>query len=141
MFRSIAVVCLALPSLLACARAPAMAPAPPGPRDPPPMTISYRVLRSAGAEGVLLSGRTEIDAHHDVRMHTTAPHNAAFEDLELSTRPADDGSILVSLRYEERSADGVEIDWRPWVRIALGIPVRVEVTGPEWGRAIDLTVE
>jgi hypothetical protein len=141
MLRSIAVIGLALPSLLACARSPTAALAPARAPEPPPMTISYRVVRSAGTEGVLLSGRTEIDGHHDVRMHTTAPHHAAFEDLELSTRPADDGSILVSLRYEERSADGVEIDWRPWVRVARGIPARVEVTGPEWGRAIDLTVE
>jgi hypothetical protein len=140
MLRSIA-LCLVVPSLLACTRSPTAAVASARPADPPPMTIRYRVVRSAGTESVLLSGRTEVDAHHDVQMRTTAPHNAAFENLELSTRPSDDGSILVSLRYEERSADGVEIDWRPWIRVSRGVPARVEVTGPEWGRAIDLTVE
>jgi len=128
-------------STLACAHpqaAPSVSARPP---DPPPLAVTYRVLRSVDGEGVLLSGRMDIGIHDDGRVEAVAAHNAGEEQLELSVRPEDDGLLVARVRYEERGQDGVMIKWRPAMRVARGTPVRAEVTGSGWARAIELTVQ
>jgi hypothetical protein len=140
MLRSTAVASLLCPALLACARTPA--PAPVVARAPdPPLMVTYRIVRSGDGEGTMLFGRTLLDGGHGARVHATAPHNAADEDLDLSTRQNIDGSLALSLHYEERGVDGSKIEWQPLVRVSRGSPVKLEVAGPGWVRTLDLTVE
>lgn len=128
-------------STLACARPQAISTAAARPPDPPPLAVSYRVLRSVDGDGVLLSGHMDIGIHDDGRVEAIAAHDAGEEQLELSVRPEDDGLLVARVRYEERAPDGVIIKWRPAMRVARGTPVRAEVTGSGWARAIELTVQ
>jgi hypothetical protein len=128
-------------STFACARPQAAPVAAARPPDPPPLAVTYRVLRSVDGDGVLLSGRMDIGIHDDGRVEAVAAHNAGEEQLELSVRPEDDGQLVARVRYEERGQDGVTIKWRPAMRIARGTPVRAEVNGSGWARAIELTVQ
>jgi len=131
-------------STFACAHAPppsvattASARAP----DPPPLAVSYRVLRSVDGDGVLLSGRMDIGVHDDGRVQAIASHNTGEEQLEVTVRPEDDGTLVARVRYEERGQDGLSIKWQPALRIARGTPARAEVTGSGWARAVELTVQ
>lgn len=131
-------------STLACAHTPAPSvatTAAPRAPDPPPLAVSYRVLRSVDGEGVLLSGRMDIGVHDDGRVQAIASHNTGEEQLEVSVRPEDDGTLVARVRYEERGQDGVSIKWAPALRIARGTPARAEVTGSGWARAVELTVQ
>jgi hypothetical protein len=143
MLRSLSALCalsLALPTLVACARAPA--PPPQAiPRLPPPaLGLTYRVIRSGDGDGVLLSGRADV-VNHAMHIHALAPHSAAEEDLEMEARMTDDGSIVIRVEYSERGADGAGLKWQPEMRVARGVPVRAEVGGSGWSRAIELTVQ
>ena len=140
MLRSVCALSLALPALLACARAPA--PPPQAiPRLPPPaLGLSYRVIRSGDGEGVLLSGRADV-VNQPMHIHALAPHSASEEDLEMDARTGDDGAIVIRVEYSERGVDGAGIKWQPEMRVARGVPVRAEVSGSGWGRAIELTVQ
>ncbi len=141
MIRSLVVPSAAL-SLVACG-APSAAPAParaPTP-EPPPMSIAYRVLRGDGGDAVLLAGRTQIDTRHGPRLVAQAPHSPAEEEIELETRPRDDGAVLVEVKYEETSPEGAKIKWHPVVRLARGAPAKADVSGPGWSRTIEMTLE
>jgi hypothetical protein len=130
----------------ACAHTPAPAPwtgssTTARPPASPPLSVSYRVLRSLDGEGVLLSGRMDVSVHDDGRIQAIASHNSAEEQLEVTVRPEDDGTLVARVRYEERGPDGTSIKWQPSMRVARGTPVRAEVTGAGWARAIELTVQ
>jgi hypothetical protein len=109
--------------------------------DPPPLAVTYRILRSVDGDGVLLSGRMDIGIHDDGRVQAIASHGAGEEQLEVTVRPEDDGTLVARVRYEERGQDGVSIKWAPAMRIARGTPARAEVTGAGWARAVELTVQ
>ena len=141
MLRSLCAVTIALPTLLACARAPAPPPmAPRAPPDTPPLGLSYRVLRSGDGDGVLLSGRADV-VNHAMHIHAIAPHSTAEEDLEMEARTTDTGAIVIRASYTERGVDGAGLKWQPEMRVARGVPVRAEVGGNGWSRAIELTVQ
>jgi hypothetical protein len=130
-------------STVACAHTPPPPPVTSSSRapDPPPLAVTYRILRSVDGDGVLLSGRMDIGIHDDGRVEAVASHNASAEQLQLSVRPEDDGTLVARARYEERGQDGLSIKWAPAMRVARGTPARAEVTGSGWARAIELTVQ
>ena len=106
----------------------------------PALGLSYRVIRSGDGDGVLLSGRADV-VNHAMHIHAVAPHSAAEEDLEMEARSTDDGAIVIRVEYSERGQDGAGIKWQPEMRVARGVPVRAEVGGSGWSRAIELTVQ
>jgi len=141
MLRSVCALSLALPTILACARAPAPPPQAAAPRlSAPSLALTYRVLRTGDGDGVLLSGRADV-VNHSMRVHAVAPHSSAEEDLEMEARSSDDGTIVIRVEYSERNPDGAGLKWQPEMRVARGVPVRAEVGGPGWSRAIELTVQ
>jgi hypothetical protein len=141
MLRSIALASLVAPALLACARAPSQAASAPPPPEPLPYALSYRLMQTGDSGGVLLSGRADVDVHHGAHVKATAAHDSAEEDLFLSTKTRDDGTVLVEVSYEERSREGAVIRWSPAVRVARGGHAVAEVNGAGWGRTIDLTMQ
>jgi hypothetical protein len=142
MLRSIVLASVLGPTLLACARAPApQAIAAPRPPEPAGVAVAYRLLRSGDGDGVLLSGRTHVDPHYGARIDAVGGHTSAAERLELDARSRDDGSVLVQVKYEETSAEGARIEWRPAVRLAHGATGRAEVSGAGWGRVLEVAVE
>jgi hypothetical protein len=108
---------------------------------PPPIAVAYRLIGTGAGEGVLLSGRSQVDAKHGAKVHAVAAHSSAGQALDFEARPREDGTVVVEVRYEETSAEGAKLKWVPAVRLARGIPARAEVSGSGWGRAIELTVE
>jgi hypothetical protein len=145
MLRSIALASFLLPALAGCTHASAGAPAPGSaalrPPEPPPIAVAYRLVGTGAGEGVLLAGRTQVDAHHGAVVHALAAHSSAGQALDLDARPRDDGTVLVDVRYEETTAEGARLKWLPAVRLARGVPARAEVSASGWGRAIELTAE
>jgi len=141
MVRSIVLASVLGSSLLACARAPLQqAAAPPRP-EPAGVAIAYRLVRTGDGDGVVLSGRTLVDPHYGARVDAFAAHTSSGQKLELDARPRDDGSVLVQVKYEETSAEGARIEWRPAVRLAHGSTGRAEVSGNGWGRVFEVSVE
>jgi len=124
------------PALLACAHAPShTATAPRVSPDLPGVAVTYRML---DGDGVVLSGRSEFDAHYIARVDTTT--SGTHERLELEARPRDDGTVLVQVRYEETRAQG-SIDWRPSVRLARGATAHADMTGSGWKRLLEISVD
>jgi len=143
MVRSIVLASILGSTLLACARAPAARQAVAPPRSPEPagVAVVYRLLRIGDGDGVVLSGRTLVDPHYGARVDALGAHTSAGQRLELDARPREDGSVLVQVRYEETSAEGAKIEWRPAVRLAHGSTGRAEVNGSGWGRVFEVSVE
>jgi hypothetical protein len=142
MLRSIVVASILGSTLLACARAPLhQAVAPPRPAEPAGVAIVYRVLRIGDGDGVMLSGRTLVDPHYGARVDALGAHTSAGQRLELDARPREDGTVLVQVKYEETSAEGAKIEWRPAVRLAHGSTGRAEVNGNGWGRVFEVSEE
>ena len=142
MLRSIILVSVLGSTLLACARAPVrQAAAPARPPEPAGIAIAYRLLRIGDGDGVVLSGRTLVDPHYGARVDALGAHTSAGQKLELDARPREDGSVLVQVKYEETSAEGAKIEWRPAVRLARGTTGRAEVSGSGWGRVFEASVE
>jgi hypothetical protein len=145
MFRKLSTIAItaAIPTLVACGHAPA--PLAPAPRtaapEPPPLSISYRVLRGNEGGAVVLAGRTQVTPDHDARVVSAAARSPQAEDLELRARTRDDGAVVVDVTYEERTADGTRLQWRPAVRLAHGAAGRAEVSGDGWSRTIEMTLE
>jgi hypothetical protein len=132
-------------STAACAHTtpPAVSTSSAAPRapDPPPVAVTYRIVRSVDGDGVLLSGRMDISVHDDGRVESASSRTGASEQLQLTVRPEDDGTLIARARYEERSQEGATIKWAPAMRVARGTPARAEVTGAGWARAIEVTVQ
>jgi hypothetical protein len=142
MLRSIVLASVLGSTLLACARAPVhQAAAPQRPQEPAGVAIAYRLLRIGDGDGVVLSGRTLVDPHYGARVDALGAHTSAGQKLELDARPREDGSVLVQVKYEETSAEGAKIEWRPAVRLARGTTGRAEVSGSGWGRVFEASVE
>lgn len=141
MLRTIALASILGPTLLACAPAPVAPPAAAGAPEPPPVGVTYRLLRTGDGTGILLSGHTDVDASHGARIEAQAAHTSASEELNLDTRPRDDGTFLVDVRYLETSAEGARLKWAPALRIARGATTRAEVNGNGWGRVLEVTLE
>ena len=138
----IIVVASALGSLLlACTRAPVMAPAVAHSSEPQAVAVAYRVLRTGDGTGVLLSGRTDVDTRHGFRVEATAAHTSAGEQLDFMARPREDGTVTVEIMYEETTLEGARLKWAPSVRLARGATAHAEVSGSGWGRVIEVTVE
>jgi hypothetical protein len=142
MLRSIVLTSILGSTLLACARTPVQqAAAPPRPPEPAGVAIAYRLLRIGDGDGVVLSGRTLVDPHYGARIDALGAHTSGQQRLELDARPREDGTVLVQVKYEETSAEGARIEWRPAVRLAHGATGRAEVNGSGWGRAFEVSVE
>jgi hypothetical protein len=142
MIRSFALASILGSTLLACARGPVQqAAAPPRAPEPAGVAVVYRMLRIGDGDGVVLSGRTLVDAHYGARVDALAAHTSAGQKLQLDARPREDGSVLVQVRYEETSAEGAKLQWLPAVRIAHGTTGRAEVNGNGWGRVLEVSVE
>jgi hypothetical protein len=140
----VAAAVLAASSSLACAKTAAPPAASAGsspPPNAPPVSVAYRVARSGDGAGVVLSGRTQVNAHRATAVKTLAAHSSAGEQLELAVLPREDGTLLVEVKYDEVSPEGARLRWEPSLRLARGTPGRAEVVGPGWGREIEVTVE
>jgi hypothetical protein len=153
MLRTILLISVLGPSLLACARGPALqvgttvhpcaatADTRPPPPEPAGVAVVYRLLRIGEGDGVVLSGRTHVDPHHGARVDAVGAHTLAQQKLQFDARPREDGSVVVDVRYEETTVEGAHIEWMPQMRVAHGATGRAEVSGGSWGRAIEVSVE
>ena len=140
MVRSVALAMFVVPLMSACTHASVAAPVASAHASFAPVALSYRLLRTGDGEGALLTGHTEVDAKRGARIHTSSPDGAS-EKLEISSHLSADGSLAIGMYYEERSADGHHIEWRPEVRVARGVPAKVNVAGAGWGRTLELSVD
>ena len=112
------------------------------------VAVEYEVTRKGTDEGVVLKGRTNLDApgdaevKYDSRDDATPPGHGQRrrEELRVGARERSDGTFDVELRYREQSPDG-EIAWEPVLHLARGASSSVDVAGAGWSRTIRVKLE
>jgi hypothetical protein len=133
-------VAAALFSVGCAARSPApaqVAASEPASKTPAPLVVAYEVHdRAAGA---LLSGKSDLSMAPLVAS-TDNRDTKSKASLKLRGHREKDGSISVDAAYEER-APATTIEWSPSVRVGPHSHTVVELRGPGWTRAIELTTE
>lgn len=138
---SLAAVTTAAASSVGCAaRAPAaVAAVPPHPasQSSPPLVVAYDVRGDAA--GTLLSGKSDL-SRAPLFASTDERDTKSKASLKLRAHRETDGSIALDVDYEER-APVVSIAWSPSIRVAPHARTVVELRGPTWTRAIELTAE
>jgi hypothetical protein len=131
-----------LPMLISCVHpGPPLAAAPPPSAPDPALAVSYRMLRVGDGDGVLLSGNTLVDWKLGTRVKSASPHGASSQSLELDARHAGDGTVVLQVMYDESTADGAHLDWRPALRLGRGTTTRVAMTGGGWGRVLEISID
>jgi hypothetical protein len=76
--------------------------------QPANVALEYEVTRKGEDNGVILSGRTSIDARHEA----TIEHNARdHEELRFAAHERNDGTFDVEMKYREVAPDGSNIKW------------------------------
>jgi hypothetical protein len=141
MTRTIALSLVLAPTTLACAATvpPSTAAEAERAPDTPPVAIDYRIVRGEANGGVVLAGRTQVDARHSAIVESSAGRSSATEQLRLDALPGADGSVFVEVMYNETSPEGDKLHWMPAVRLERGVTSHAEVSGDGWSRAIELT--
>jgi hypothetical protein len=105
--------------------------------EPASVTLEYEVTRKED-NGVVLSGRTSVDATHEAAVaHDARDH----EELRFAARERGDGTFDVGVRYREVAPDGTSIRWEPTLRVARGATASVDVAGSGWSRGLRVKLD
>jgi len=106
--------------------------------EPASVALQYEVTRKGEDNGVVLSGRTSIDARHEAAIE----HNARDrEELRFAAHERNDGSFDVEMKYREIAPDGTSITWQPVLRVARGGTATADIAGAGWSRGVRVKVD